>query len=397
MRAHACQALLNTGDLRLFDTWAVGPGGWRVVPGVVPAGCDSHSPRGGRLRFFHDRRDAARLQLHAQASGRRRVSPFCRPPGARRTPPGAVSPLGPPPVRAGRYTVRAVCSRRRAVDKCSGSAGNADRPERNGEIFAWNGAGFASIRTGPRPDLPSLMANYMPATGARRCIPGPGPIDIGVASIDFSTTASRPGPREYRRPRPLLPASRPPRWRPASGSGRFPSRSRLISTRVPAPRPRSNGAPCPTSWPAFGHSRHAEHTAGLASRAAPDTDSGRMRGLQGDTVRAVAAPAGRLPGGSRLAGPAATAYHRWLILSPEAASPTPAREVFHSRTVAVERAPAGHPSPSARPFPLGCRPGFGGNPLSRPVWVSRPDASAARPAAPGRSGSVPPTLHCDPR
>ena len=259
--------------------------------------------------------------------------------------------------------VRAVCSRRRAVDKCSGSAGNAGRPERNDEIFAWNGTGFASFRTGPRPDLPSLMPRRAPATGPRRCIPGPGSTDFGVGSIDFSSAASRPGPREYRQQRPLLPASRPPRWRPASGSGRFPSRSRLISTRVPAPRPRSNGAPCPAAWP---------------RSVAPGTRS----------ARPGSRPA-RLP----TRWPAATAYHRWLILRRR--RPVRPRHGKFSTACRCSRVGACRVSGPLRApgFPARSA-GIRQQPApARPVWVSRPDASAARPAAPGRSGSAPPSLH----
>ena len=237
------------------------------------------------------------------------------------------------------------------------------------------------------------MPRRAPATGARHCIPGFGPTDFGAGSIHFSTADSRPGPREYRRQRPLLPDSRPRRWRPASGSGRFPSRSRLVSTRVPAPRPRPNGAPRPASWP--------------RSVASGTRRRGRARVPRGSRhrSRSHAQPARRHRRASRhppsavrglqTRWPAATAYHRWLILRrrrPVQARPGKFSAACRCSRVGACRASGplrapGFPSLSAgirrKPAP------------ARPVWVSRRDASAARPAAHGRSGSAPPSLHRD--
>ena len=103
-------------------------------------------------------------------------------------------------------------------------------------------------RSEARPDLPSLMAGRALAMRARHYMPRSRSIDFGLGSIDLSAAGSGPRPRECPRPRSWLPDSRPPRWRTAPGSDRFPSRSWPVSTRGSGLRPSSEGASRPASY-----------------------------------------------------------------------------------------------------------------------------------------------------
>ena len=89
-----------------------------------------------------------------------------------------------------------------------------------------NGAGAARFGTGARPEALSTMTGCAPAGGSCPYMPRSSSTDFGAGSIDLSFADSRDGSCERPRQWPLLPASRPPWWRPAPGSGRFPSRSR---------------------------------------------------------------------------------------------------------------------------------------------------------------------------
>ena len=144
----------------------------------------------------------------------------------RRTPPGAEMSAQATPVRAGNCADRTLLASPFAVDKCPGTVATAGWPERKDEVSARLGAGSVRSRAGACPDLPSLTAGRALATGARHYMPRSRSTDFGLGSIDFSGPESRPRPRACPRPRSLLPDSRPPRWRPTPGSGRFPSRSR---------------------------------------------------------------------------------------------------------------------------------------------------------------------------
>ena len=133
------------------------------------------------------------------------------------------------PIRAGICAGRVVFFHWCGVAKCSDAAANTGWLGRNEGIVGQPGDVAPRFRTGALPALPSMMAGRAPATGARRYVPRSSSTDFGAGSIDFSAAASRPGACERLRPRPLPPDSRPLRWRPAPGSGRFPARSRPVS------------------------------------------------------------------------------------------------------------------------------------------------------------------------
>ena len=151
-------------------------------------------------------------------------------PGDRRTPPGAELSAQATPVREGIRADRTPRALSFAVDKCSGAVVTAGRPERKDEVSGRLGAGSVRSRSDACPDLPSLTAGRALAMRARHYMPRSRSTDFGRGSIDFSAAESRPRPRprprECPRLRSLLPDSRPPRWRPTPGSGKFPLRSR---------------------------------------------------------------------------------------------------------------------------------------------------------------------------
>ena len=81
------------------------------------------------------------------------------------------------------------------------------------------------------PGSGPAAASWRP-TDLRRYMPRSSSTGFGAGSIAFSVPDPRPGPRACPRLRsmawPSPPDSRPFRWRPAPGSGRFPSRSRPV-------------------------------------------------------------------------------------------------------------------------------------------------------------------------
>ena len=162
-------------------------------------------------------------------AGRAARVPVLPTPGDRRTPPGAGCSGRAAPLRAGICAGRVVFFHWCGVAKCSGAAANMGWLGRNEGIVGQPGDVAPRFRTGALPALPSMMAGRAPATGARCYIPRSSSTDFGADSIDFSAAASRPGPCELLRPRPLTPDSRPFRGCPAPGFGRFPSRPRPAS------------------------------------------------------------------------------------------------------------------------------------------------------------------------
>ena len=147
-------------------------------------------------------------------------------PGDRRTPPGAELSAQAMLVRAGICAVRTPLASSFAVDKCAGAVATAGWPERKDEVSGRLGAGSVRFRTEARPNSRPVKASCVPAMVQCHYMPRSRSTDFGFGSTDFSASDSRPRPRACPRPRSLLPDSRPPRWRPAPGSGRFPSRSR---------------------------------------------------------------------------------------------------------------------------------------------------------------------------
>ena len=147
-------------------------------------------------------------------------------PGDRRTPAGAGLSAQATPVRAGICADRTLLAPSFAVDKRAGAVATEGWPEQKDEVPGRLGAGSVRFRADACPDLPSLTAGRALAMRARHYMPRSRSTDFGLGSIDFSAADSRPRPRACPRPRSLLPDSRPPRWRPTPGSGRFPLRSR---------------------------------------------------------------------------------------------------------------------------------------------------------------------------
>ena len=150
-------------------------------------------------------------------------------PGDRRTPPGAELWAQPTPVRAAICADRTLLASPFAVDKCAGTVVTAGWPGQKDEVSGQFRAGSVRSRSEARPDLPSLTTGRTLAMRARHYMPRSRSTDFGLGSIDFSAADSRPRPRACPRSRSLLPDSRPPRWRPTPGSGRFPLRSRPVS------------------------------------------------------------------------------------------------------------------------------------------------------------------------
>ena len=187
--------------------------------------------RSGRRRLFHDHPGPVRRRRRGAARARRRVSRFCRLPAPAVHPRGGIS--GRPGVRPAANPCRPRCPRPPAPCGKVPGPGRGDaarapvRPSRRT-------ASAPPTRPACRSDrhqaarLLALTAGCAPRTVARPYIPRSRSTDFGAGSIDFSAAESRPGPCERPRQCPLLPESRPPRWRPALGSGRFPSRSRPV-------------------------------------------------------------------------------------------------------------------------------------------------------------------------